>query len=259
LSLDLLFAKDAEVAMTDEAKRWWEVHAREYQEMCRIPVDILYGAGSPNEEQLQLIGPVKGKRVLEIGCGGAQCSIAFARQGAIVTAVDIAEAEIEFARELAAKNDVGIELYRLDMTDLSPVANGSQDIVFSASAFGYVDDLAKCFSEVRRVLKDGGLFVWAMGHPFYLLSEETLRPKHSYFETGKFVEGQETGCAFAHNRRTVSDYFNMMVEAGFNVERIIEPDSRERYPCDPWYGLWNYTPELLRLLPPTIIFKGRKR
>ena len=54
-------------------------------------------------------------------------------------------------------------------------------------------------------------------------------------------------------------YFNLLVESGFVVERMVEPDSRLRYPYDPWYGLWGSTPERLRLFPATIIFKSRKR
>lgn len=246
--------------MSDEARRWWEAHGRSYQETCRIPIDVLYGTGSPNEESLRLIGPVAGRRVLEIGCGGAQASIAFARQGATVTAVDVASSEIEFARELAQEHHVSIEFHQRDMADLSPVASASQDVVFSAYAFNYVDDLPSCFKEVWRVLKGGGLFVWGGAHPFgHSIDPETLRLHRSYFETGKTVEGEETGCAFASVHRTVSDYFNLLVEAGFEVERMVEPDSRRRYPYDPWYGLWGNTPERLRLFPATIIFKSRKR
>ncbi len=111
------------VIMADEAKRWWEMHGRSYQETCRIPIDVLYGTGSPNEESLQLIGPVAGKRVLEVGCGGAQASIAFAKQGAVVTAVDVASSEIEFARELAKEHHVSVKFHQRDMADLSPVAS----------------------------------------------------------------------------------------------------------------------------------------
>ena len=245
--------------MADEAKRWWETHGRSYQETCRIPIDVLYGTGSPNEESLRLIGPVEGRRVLEIGCGGAQASIAFAKQGAFVTAVDVAASEIEFARALAEEHGVSVEFHQRDMADLSPVADESQDVVFSAYAFNYVDDLASCFGEVRRVLKAGGLFVWSGAHPFsYSVDRETLRLERSYFETGKTVEGEETGCAFASVHRTVSDYFNLLVESGFVVDRMLEPDSRRHYPYDPWYGLWGNTPERLRLFPATIIFRSRK-
>ncbi len=74
--------------MITEAKNWWEQHGRSFQEKCPIPIDILYGIGSPNEQELGLIGSVVGKRILEIGCGGAQTSIAFAKMGAFVTGVE---------------------------------------------------------------------------------------------------------------------------------------------------------------------------
>ncbi|MBA3323273.1 MAG: methyltransferase domain-containing protein [Pyrinomonadaceae bacterium] len=245
--------------MGDEAKRWWEMHGRSYQETCQIPIDVLYGTGSPNEEELQLIGPVSGQRVLELGCGGAQCSIAFAKQGATVIAVDIAASEIEFAKELAGRNKVAIEFHQRDVADLAPIASSSQNIVFSAFAFNYVDDLLSSFKEVYRVLKDGGIFVWSVGHPFaHSIDSETLRLNRSYFETGKSVVGEETGCAFASVHRTVSDYCNLLVEAGFLVEQMIEPDSRRRYPYDPWFGLWGNTQERLRMFPATLIFKGKK-
>jgi SAM-dependent methyltransferase len=245
--------------MSKEAKRWWEANGQAYQDECQIPIDVHYGTGSPNENDLGLIGSVTEKRVLELGCGGAQCSIAFAKHGAIVTAIDIAASELEFARNLAEKNDVSITFHQLNAEDLSPISDESQDIVFSACAFPYVDNLLSCFREVHRVLVGGGLFVFSQGHPvFGLVNPETLKLEKSYFEIGKIVLGEEKDIPFATNYRTVSDLFNLLVESGFVVESLIEPDSRVKYPYDAWYGKWNHTPELMQKLPATIIFKSRK-
>ncbi len=245
--------------MSKVAKRWWEANGRAYQDECGIPIDVLYGSGSPNESDLRLIGSVAEKCVLEIGCGGAQCSIAFAKQGAIVTAVDIAASELKYAQELADQNNVSIKFYQLNVENLSPIADESQDIVFSACALPYVDDLLSCFREVRRVLKEEGLFVFSQGHPIFdLVNPKTLVVQKSYFETGKIVLGEDSDVPFATNYRTISDIFNLLADAGFIVQRIIEPDSREKYPYDSWYGKWNNTPELMQKLPATIIFKSRK-
>ena len=247
--------------MLEQTKEWGGKHALAYQRDTNIPIDIHYGPGSPNEDELQLIGSVEGKYVLELGCGGAQCSIAFAKRGAIVTAIDVAQAQVAFAKKLADQSGVKIDLYQRDIADLTPILDKSQDVVFSACTFAYVDDLIGCFKEVSRVLKDDGTFVWSLGHPFFGIADpKTLKLRTSYFETGVSIEGEETGSAFAFVRRTVSDYFNTAVEAGFIVEKMIEPDSRKRYPYDPWYGLWNdYTPQLMEKMPATIIFKCRKR
>jgi len=67
---------------------------------------------------LQLIGSVKNKHVLELGCGGAQCSIAFAKKGAIVTAVDVSSVEIEFAKKLADENN------GTDLGNIKPISWG---------------------------------------------------------------------------------------------------------------------------------------
>ena len=216
--------------MTDYARLWWEEAARWFLEWYQHPIDVEYGAGI-TEAKLQLIGPVVGKRVLEIGCGGGQCSIAFAKQGALVTSIDITAAQIEIARELAEQNGVSINLIQRDMTDLSPIPSESQDIVFSANAIHYVDDILACFREVHRVLKADGLFVLGGGHPFSdIIDPKTMLPTRSYFDTGKVVAGlevsDEPGYAFASNYRTISDFYNTVVEAGFRVERMVEPDLR---------------------------------
>jgi hypothetical protein len=56
-------------------------NAREFQAMAQLPIEVIYGT-HVTEEQLQLIRLVAGKHLLEIGCGGAQGGIAFAKQGA---------------------------------------------------------------------------------------------------------------------------------------------------------------------------------
>src|SRR5690348_3338170 len=176
--------------MANEAKEWWERNAHEFQAMAQLPIEVIYGT-HVTEAKLQLIGPVAGKQLLEIGCGGAQCGIAFAQQGATVTGVDIAAAQLEIAQALAAQHGVSITFHQRDMTDLTPIASESQDIVFSSIAFHYVDDIVACFKEVHRVLQVNGMFVWSVGHPFALLDGATLLPTRSYFDTGKVITGAD--------------------------------------------------------------------
>ena len=62
-----------------------------------------YGPDIPTEAELRLLGDLKGKKVLELGCGGAQCSIAFAKQGATAIGVDFSAAQLAFARQLCER------------------------------------------------------------------------------------------------------------------------------------------------------------
>lgn len=252
--------------MTKEVKKWWEDASKGYQEESKIPIDVHYGPGSPNEKYFKLIGNVKGKKVLEIGCGGAQCSIAFAKQGAKVTGIDISEEQLKFARKLAEKNKVKIELIQGSFQNLSKIKSNSQDIVFSAFAFHYSPDLKKVFKEVKRILKNKGIFVFSLDHPFFrTVDSKTLKLKESYFKTGKweFTESWP-GDTKPHEHKfimythTISELYNSLVKVGFFIEKIIEPDSRKKYPYDPWYNLWDYKPKFLKMIPPTIIFKCRR-
>lgn len=250
--------------MTKEVKKWWEGQSKDYQEESNIPIDIHYGPGSPNEKHFKLLGKLKGKRVLEIGCGGAQCGISMAKQGANVTGIDISEEQLKFAKKLAEKNKVKINFIQGTFQNLSKIRSNSKDIVFSAFALQYSPDLKKVFKEVYRILKKRGIFVFSLDHPFHrLVNPKDMKipnkSKKSYFDIGRkeFVFSDKSRKFVAYDH-TVSELYNLLAESGLRVEKILEPDSRKRYPYDPWYGLWDYTPKLLKLLPPTIIFKARK-
>ena len=242
--------------MTKETKKWWEGASKDYQKDSKIPIDVHYGPGSPNEKYFKLLGNVRGKKILEIGCGGAQCSIDFAKQGARVIGIDISNEQLKFAKTLAEKNKVNIKFYQGDIKSLHQIKSNSQDIVFSAWALHYVDNLEKCFKEVYRVLKKGGVFVFSLDHPFF---RTTIKTKESYFKTGEYTEifsdKKKKFVAYTH---TISELFNLLIKARFFVEKIIEPDSRKKHKGDPWYNLWDFTAKRLKMLPPTIIFKARK-
>jgi ubiquinone/menaquinone biosynthesis C-methylase UbiE len=243
--------------MSRETKTWWEYNAQNYQKKCKIPIDIHYGPGSPNEKNLKLLGNIEGKNILEIGCGGAQCGIAMAKQKAIVTGMDISNEQLEFAKCLAEENKVKITLQQGDISNLRKIKSNSQDIIFSAWALQYVSDLGKCFKEVYRVLRKNGIFVFSFGHRLHeIINPKTRKITTSYFDIGRYTE-REKGHLFVMYTRNIGEIVDVLVEAGFNVERIIEPDSRKNYPYDPWKNLWNYK-KMKNWVPLTIIFKARK-
>lgn len=241
--------------MSKETKKWWENASTDYQKNSKIPIDIHYGPGASNEKELKLLGNLKGKTILEIGCGGAQCGIAMVKKGAKVTGIDISNEQLKFAKKLAEENKVSLTFYQGDIINLKKIKSNSQDIVFTAWALHYVDNLEKCFKEVYRVLKKKGIFILSMPHPFYdTVNYKTLKIKRSYFKNGKFKDAE----GFVMFRHTFSDIINSVVNSKLKLEKIIEPDSRKKYKGDPWYNLWEFTPKLMNNFPPTIILKARK-
>ncbi len=241
-------------------KKYWEERSKSYQEESDIKIGIHYGPGAPFEDKLKLLGNLRGKKVVEIGCGGAQCGIAMAKKGAKVTGMDQSEEQLKFAKNLAEKNKVKIKFIQGSFQDLRKLKSNHYDIAFSAFAFQYSPNLLHLFKQVKRILKKRGIFIFSLDHPFFdIINPKTLKAQKSYFKTGRYAE-KNKGADFVAYHHTVSELFNLLVEAGFIVEKIIEPDSRKKYSGDPWYGLWDYyMPKLLKIVPPTIIFKARKQ
>ena len=238
--------------------------------------DVHYGPLSAGESELKLLGEVRGKDVLEIGCGGGQNSIVLSKWGARSVGLDISEKQIEYARKLAKEEDTKVPFHVGDMQDLHIFKDESFDAVLSSFAISYSDNVLGVFYEVSRVLREHGLFVFATSHPII----GTGRPIRygggrrwaisNYFEKRKRVWKWRTkdGVAeFYGGQITIQDYFDMLTKAGFAVERIVEPEPYRlrkmtesqlaQIPySDPGY-VKNY--DLWRKVPFTIIFKAKNR
>ena len=71
-----------------------------------------------DEEQAQLLGPVKGRRILEVGSGAAQCSRWLAKQGADVYAFDISVEQLRIAKALDRKTDIAVRTVAADAVQI---------------------------------------------------------------------------------------------------------------------------------------------
>ena len=251
----------------------WDEMSESYQAETRISLDdIHYGPLAPGEQELDLLGDVRGKRVLELACGAAQNSIALAKWGASVTAIDFSPKQLETARSLVTQEEVAVNLIRGDIERLDMFRDGLFDIVLSSYGWEFVPDLQTCFSECARVLKPGGLLVVCTVHP--LSAFEWDEAEKGLMVTDYFnlpVEvwdeptgtGNQKGLTFFH---TVQNMFDMLTGSGFLIERIIEPYP---YPLEdmtetakaaiPYAGpYWESQYERFKRIPFAIIYKARK-
>jgi SAM-dependent methyltransferase len=249
--------------MTDDVRRKWNQISPFYQAEHSIPTEFVHwGPHCPNEDELHLLSEVKGLRTLEIGCGGGQNTIALARRGALATGVDLSDAQVEFARGLAQREGVAATFVQASAEDLSVLADGSHDLVFSAFAFHFVEHMDRCFAEAARVLVPGGRFVFSVDHPFWYCAADStdLRVEFSYFDEMYWYDWEQDGMS-THPRmteyhRTVGEWYRLFRGAGFEVEDIVEPEPVESGSGQDWGG--GYAPERQRMLPATIIWKARK-
>lgn len=110
-----------------------------------------------NQFILKLMGPLAGKKLLDIGSGLGESSVYFALQGADVTALDISPGMIETTLNLGKRH--GVELKGVvSVAEELNVPSATYDMVYIANAIHHVLDRTRMFREIHRVLKPGGHF-----------------------------------------------------------------------------------------------------
>jgi SAM-dependent methyltransferase len=251
--------RETSAAESSRASRgWWDRNADEYQsEHGAFLGDdrFVWGPEGLDEEDARLLAPaaaLKGRDVLEIGAGAAQCSRWLAAEGARPVALDLSHRQLQHALRIGS----GFPLVEADASVL-PFADGSFDLACSAyGAIPFVADPGQVLREVHRVLRPGGRFVFSVTHPVRWAfpdepGPEGLSVASSYFDRTPYVEQDEQGRAvYVEHHRTIGDRVRDVVAAGFRLTDLVEPE----WPVwnDAEWGGWS--PLRGRLLPGTAIF-----
>jgi SAM-dependent methyltransferase len=110
-----------------------------------------------NQFILSKMGPLAGKRLLDLGAGLGESSVYFALQGATVTTVDVSPQMVETALNLGKKFGVALMGLVAGAEDLDLPAD-SYDIIYVANTIHHVHDRAELFAKMSRALKPGGMF-----------------------------------------------------------------------------------------------------
>lgn len=239
----------------------WNIDALAYQKRYKLSTDhVHYGPNCPTEEDLNLLGDVQDKKIVELGCGGGQCSIALSKRGAICTGIDLSDEQIKYAKNLAKENNVKVNFMQGDIENLSMLEDKKFDIVFSAAAFDWVQNLDEVFKGAFQILNEAGIFVFSMGHPFYTRLGEDINPddlkiKLSYFQRNIQCKDDNTGITINSIMPTIGDIINSLINTGFVIEKIVEPE-----PVEEKFGTYtDYFPvEISKMVPATIIIKVKK-
>lgn len=214
------------------------------------------------EDDVRVLGDVRGQRALVLGFGDGRDVVALAAMGAVVTGVDFVPAQITAAQRLAASSGIDNAAFAVgDITDLVGFGDGTFDLAVSIWALDFVEDAAAAIAEAARVLRGGGVLAIAVGHPWnqVLMATAPYSVVRSYWsetvdanwDDGEFgAEG-----VLRTWRRTIERWVSMLTAAGFAIDRIAEPYAGD-VSGDEAIG---YDIERARLMPQTLIIKARKR
>lgn len=234
----------------------WDRYAATYQAAAQLPTDVAhYGPDMPTEADVKILGNLAGKRVLELGCGGAQASIAFAKQGATAIGVDCSAEQLAFARKFSEQEGVRVELHQGDLADLAFVRADSIDLVFSAWSLQYADDLSRVFRQVHRVLKVNAPFVFSVPHPAYATIDDSaegpVTVTRPYFDRSP-IERDAGGVTLVEQPYTFSDLYMGLVRSSYRVDFVAEPEPRAGGPRSLFWR------DAARYIPRALIIRARK-
>lgn len=184
---------------------------------------------------LKFIGDVKGKKVLDLGCGEGGYSRELAKRGAELVSIDCSKKAIEYATKLACDENLQIQHFVRNSNDLFDIASEQFDIVLCSMMLMDCEDFEGTIREVVRVLKPGGRLFASVLHPCFDGNHDTGIGRQgqgidrqvvvkNYFEPREWEAPLYQGTIpVMWRHRTFEDYVKTFVGAGLTIVDLNEP------------------------------------
>jgi ubiquinone/menaquinone biosynthesis C-methylase UbiE len=186
---------------------------------------------------LEMCEPISHLQVLDLGCGEGYCTRELRRRGAAqIHGIDLSQSMIEAARLQESRDTLGIQYEVGCATNLKQFGDGEFDLVVAVFLFNYltIAQTQECMTEVARVLRPGGRFVFSVPHPCFPYMREAAYPFYFQVEgRGYFSkrdqlfpgqiwkrDGSWLNVQLIH--KTLEDYFNAFKISGFNTMPILQ-------------------------------------
>lgn len=233
----------------------WNKAAEAWVDFVRTGKDY-YRDELNNPAMFEILGNIRNKRILDVGCGEGYNTRIMARKGATVVGVDFSEEMIDLAIQKEKKDHLGIGYHVADACNLRLFKDGTFDIATCFMALQDIEHYQEAVKEVWRVLKKGGRFVFVIPHPCFErrimgntivggweYEEDDSTPK--YCKTDRYFDVHSYTISWTMDRlahhftttsfhRTLTDYADALHQAGFFISRLKEPKPTkkgiEQYP-----------------------------
>ncbi|MHA1204485.1 MAG: class I SAM-dependent methyltransferase [Candidatus Heimdallarchaeaceae archaeon] len=233
--------EDIDQINLDDTKNKWEQNAEiwisEYDTMSEQDEGDLNRQLVIDPVLMNLIGDVKGLSILDAGCGNGYLARKLAKIGAKVTGVDFSKNFIDYCKSREEQEKLGCKFFTASLDDLSIFDEESFDLVVSNIVFIDVKNYEQSFSEISRVLKQNGRFIWSNLHPcFGRINQFNMKlpfdnPRNEdkiiifdrYFDSrAKLISWGKIKPIWQFER-TLTEYSKALKNAGFVITEIVEP------------------------------------
>ena len=219
--------------MHEANRRFWDAQADVWRQLrdqdelwrrCPEQPELAF-EGAALDMIRDFLGELHGMNVCVIGSGDNYAAFALAGLGANVTSTDISERQLRVAATRAERLSLEIDFVRADAAGLQTIGANNFDLVCSTNGFFvWIAEPLRVLSEVYRVLKVGGYYVFYDIHPFLRPWNDQIQPiqmEKPYFATGPF-KSEQSGQTVYEFHWTLQDILNALVEAGLTLRRVVE-------------------------------------
>ncbi|CFQ86786.1 biotin synthesis protein bioC [Yersinia frederiksenii] len=177
----------------------------------------------------QILPPLSGRKVLDLGCGyGWFCRYAKSQGATDIVGLDISEKMLNRAKEMTTDEDI---VYRLEDLENIQLPQQLYHLVYSSLALHYIKALPALLEAIYNTLLPGGSFIFTVEHPIYtapqqpgwLIADDGQKswPVNSYQAEGERITNWlAEGVIKQH--RTLGTYINALIKNGFIIEHLNE-------------------------------------
>lgn len=217
-------------------RAYWDREADSYEvshgeQLEKEP--LAWGVWSIPESDLRVLGDVRGKDVLELGCGAARWSIGLAKLGAHCVGLDNSEKQLAYARQFMKAAGVDFPLVHASAESV-PLPDASFDIIFCDHGAMSFTDPMRSVPEVARLLRRGGLFAFNAETPLHFVCyDETNDRISSQLHTNYFDDRMTDADGSVNFSLPYGEWVGLFHRSGFAIEDLIElrppADARSTY------------------------------
>lgn len=171
-----------------------------------------------------LLPVLENLNVLDVGCGSGWYAEYMLDRGATVTAFDFNADFVAFTKLRVGRR---ARVLQADLAKpLDFAIPGEYDVVVCPLVMHYLKNWQPVFHEFNRVLKSNGILVLSTHHPF---NDWKLFNRENYFSIELLEDEWEDLGKITFYRRPLTVISQDLADAGFLVERLLEPQATEQF------------------------------
>ncbi|MEG9531199.1 class I SAM-dependent methyltransferase [Mannheimia indoligenes] len=236
-----------------------------YQQLRQNPISMNEVVEKPT--MFSLLPDLKGKKVLDLGCGTGVHLAHYLSLGAEkVVGLDLSELMLQQAEtELSAQYQKGkdFSLHCLPMERLDEIQESDFDVVTSSFAFHYIEDFASLLAKISAKMTACSTLIFSQEHPIvtcyregYRWEKNEAKQQVAYRLNYYRDEGERDRSWFQQPfktyHRTIATILNQLIQSGFNILQVEEPMLTEQ-------PEWHNEFKDLQHRPPLLFVKVQKQ